>query len=138
MNKPIVIFGGSTGLVGGALKTSLWNSGYRILPLVRPETSILSDAIPWDPSSDLLDVGQLEGAEAVIHLGGAGVADRVWTRERKQLIGQSRVQSTRLLAESLARMEKKPAVFVCASAIGYYGDRAEELLNEKSSSGQDF
>jgi hypothetical protein len=80
----------------------------------------------------------MEGSEAIVHLGGASVADGRWTAARKEELRNSRVVSTRVLVDAMAQMRQKPRVFVCASAAGYYGDRGEEILTESSHSGTDF
>lgn len=80
----------------------------------------------------------MEGADAVVHLNGANVADGRWTAARKQVLRSSRVDSTRVLVDSLARLEQKPRVFVSASAVGYYGNRGEEILSESKNNGTGF
>jgi len=138
MNQTIAI-GGSTGLVGERLAKALQERGDRVLRLTRPSTSGVADesAIAWDPKAGTLERDRLAQADAVIHLGGANVAKGPWTEERKRLIRDSRVQSTALLSEALADMpaEKRPKAFLCASAIGYYGDRGDEWLDETSEPG---
>jgi uncharacterized protein (TIGR01777 family) len=91
----------------------------------------------WDPERGMLDPVALEGTDVVIHLAGEGIASR-WTAERRRAIRESRVTGTRLLAETLAKLERKPQLLISMSAIGYYGDRGDELLTEESSSGIDF
>ena len=85
-----------------------------------------------------MDPSDLEGFDAVVHLAGENVAARRWTAAQKARIRDSRVVGTRLLAEAIARLERKPAVFACASATGYYGDRGDEILDEDSAVGSDF
>jgi uncharacterized protein (TIGR01777 family) len=94
--------------------------------------------IVWDPAHGWLEAPRLEGFDAVVHLAGESVAETPWTAEKKDRIHDSRVASTRLLAETLARLEHKPAVFACASAVGYYGDRGDEELDETSPPGKGF
>jgi uncharacterized protein (TIGR01777 family) len=133
----IVISGGS-GLVGKALTNTLRAEGYTVAHLVRSAGPVTPGDIRWTPTSATIDVPALEGAEAVVHLSGANVAGGRWTLARKQLIRSSRVDTTRLLVDSLARLQQKPRVFVCASATGYYGNRGDELLTESSHHGTDF
>jgi uncharacterized protein len=92
----------------------------------------------WDPASGRLDAGALEGVDAVVHLAGESIAALRWTAAKKRAIHASRVDGTRLLADAITRSPHRPAVFVGASAIGYYGDRSEELLTERSTRGTGF
>jgi uncharacterized protein len=129
---------GSTGLVGSALIPSLIKSGHSVSRMVRSQSSAGSSDVNWDPLAGKLDKAKLEGFESVVHLAGENIASGRWTEERKNLIRDSRVKGTRLLCESLAGMERPPKVLVCASAIGYYGDRGDEILTEESKPGTDF
>jgi uncharacterized protein (TIGR01777 family) len=132
-----VLVTGSHGLIGTALIPRLRARGDRVLRLVRgtPEGS---DDIAWDPTAGTIDAAALDGVDAVVHLAGAGIGDKKWTPERKQLVLDSRTQPTGLLARTLAALERKPRVLVSASAIGYYGDRGDEILTEDSGPGEDF
>jgi len=85
-----------------------------------------------------VDLSAMEGADAIVHLSGASVGDGRWTPARKALLRSSRIDSTRVLVDSLARLRQKPRVFLCASATGYYGDRGDEILTESSEPGTDF
>jgi len=96
------------------------------------------DAIAWDPEAGVIDAGALEGIDGVVHLAGAGIGDKRWTDDRKRLILESRTKPTRLLAESLAALQKPPPVLVSGSAIGYYGHHADEPCTEDSPPGDDF
>jgi uncharacterized protein (TIGR01777 family) len=91
----------------------------------------------WDPARGALDASALSGVHAVVHLAGEPVAHR-WTAERKRAIRESRVQSTELLARAVAALPQKPRVFLSASAVGYYGDRGDDLLDESAGPGSDF
>jgi uncharacterized protein (TIGR01777 family) len=91
-----------------------------------------ADTLRWDPDSGAIDASGLEGLDAVVHLAGAGIGDKKWTDERKQLILQSRVVGTTLLATTLAGLARPPSVLVSGSAIGWYGDRGDEELTEES------
>ncbi len=131
-----IVIGGSTGLVGEPLVAALRQRGDRVVRLARPASAIAGeDSIEWNPSQGVLDPAALTGADAVIHLGGANVAAGSWTEARKKLIRDSRVQSASLLSKAMTAMARPPAAFLCASAIGYYGNRGDELLTEDSEPG---
>lgn len=127
---------GTSGLVGRALRSSLETRGWEVLPMVRSQTS--NGQIHWDPASGRIDAKMLEGLDAVVHLAGDSIADGRWNASKKQRIRDSRVRGTTLISEALAKLESKPNVFVCASAIGYYGSHREEPLDESASGGDDF
>jgi uncharacterized protein (TIGR01777 family) len=121
----------------------LTTKGHTVTRLVRPQSlenangSNGVDSLTWDPRNSKIDLNKLEGFDAVVHLAGDSVAQR-WTEARKAEIRNSRVPQTRFLAESLAKLKQKPKVFVCASAIGYYGARGSEPLNESATKGSGF
>lgn len=128
---------GSSGLIGSALRERLAVAGARVLRLVRrPESA--PDEVRWDPDNAVLDPARLEGLDAVIHLSGVGIADRRWSESRKRLLVSSRVGATRVLAESLCRLQHPPPVLVTASAIGIYGDCGDERVDESSPAGTGF
>lgn len=132
-----VAISGASGMIGGALAASLASEGLTVLRLVR-ERSAASGGVFWDPAGGTIDAASLEGVDAVVHLAGASIAER-WTTAQKQRIRDSRVLGTRLLASTLAKLRKLPAVMVSGSAIGIYGSRrGDELLHEGSSTGGDF
>ena len=135
-----VLVSGVSGPIGTALVPALRSSGAHIARLVRRGAAAdgLSDEeqIPWDPAQPISPVA-VSGFDAVIHLAGESIVGR-WTAEKKKKIRESRVAGTRNLAQALAQAKDKPQVFVCSSAIGYYGDRGEELLNEQSAPGEGF
>ena len=131
-----VLVSGATGLIGSALGKELEDDGHRVIALSRSKASS-DDVIRWDPSSGRIDASRLEGLDAVVHLAGEDIFGR-WTEEKKRKILDSRVQGTRLLAETVASLSEKPQVMVCASGINYYGDRGNELLREESESGNAF
>ncbi|HEX9504402.1 MAG TPA: TIGR01777 family oxidoreductase [Acidimicrobiia bacterium] len=132
-----VLVTGSHGLIGSALIRTLRTDGSRVRRLVRSEPEGTDD-VRWDPIAGAVDSARLEGLDAVVHLAGAGIGDRRWTPARKQLILDSRARGTRLLSETLASLARKPAVLVSGSAVGYYGDRGDDLLTEDSGSGDGF
>lgn len=131
-----VLVTGSTGLVGSALVPFLLTSGHQVARLVRSPPTAGGD-VHWDPAAGRLEPTNLEGLDAVVHLAGERITGR-WTAAKKARIRSSRVQGTRLLAETLARLARPPKTLVCASAIGYYGDRGDEVLREESPSGAGF
>lgn len=132
-----VAISGANGFIGSALSASLRADGHRVLRLIRGGVTG-GDAIGWDPDAGRIDAPALEGLDAVVHLAGAGIGDRRWTAEQKRIIRESRVRGTAVLAGAVASRERKPAVFVSGSAIGYYGNRGDEVLTERSAPGADF
>lgn len=131
-----VLIAGASGLVGSALVPALESEGAAVTRLVR--TPARTGEIEWHPNNDQLDPSQLEGFDAVIHLGGENIAAGRWTDDQKRKIRDSRVNGTHLLSEALAKLTKRPKVFVCASATGIYGDRGDEILDDQSESGGGF
>jgi len=130
---------GSRGFIGSALVTALASDGHRPIRAVRGRAVPKGvDAISWDPDAGTIDAGALEGIGAVVHLAGAGIGDARWTDARKRLILESRTVPTNLLATTLAGLATPPAVLVSASAVGYYGDRGDEIVTEDSGPGSDF
>lgn len=133
-----ILVTGSTGFVGSALVPFLAAGGYRVACLVRAEPRPGSAEVFWDPEAGVLDTARLEGLDAVVHLAGENIATGRWTAEKKARIRDSRVRGTKLLCDSLAGLKQPPKVLVCASAIGYYGDRGDEVLTEESTLGTGF
>jgi uncharacterized protein (TIGR01777 family) len=128
---------GASGLVGRQLAAFLTTGGHQVARLVRRDARG-EDEIAWDPVAGMIDSAALEGFDAVIHLAGAGIADHRWSAGRMREIRESRVSSTTLLAQTLARLERPPKVLVSASAVGFYGDRGGELLTEDAVPGSGF
>lgn len=129
---------GSSGLIGTALKRNLRAAGHRPIAVVRRAPKSGADEIRWDPDAGELDAASLEGVDAVVNLGGAGIGDKRWSDERKRIIYDSRVDSTTLLSNTLAGLTTKPRVFVSGSAVGYYGPQGDTELTESSPAGTDF
>lgn len=133
-----ILVSGSHGLVGKALINSLTRDGHEVLKLVRRERSFGAPEVEWHPNQGKIDAAHLEGFDVVVHLAGESIASGRWTESKKRAIRESREQGTSLLSETLARLSRPPSVFVSASAIGYYGNRGDELLSEESAPGDDF
>lgn len=132
-----VVVSGASGLIGSALVPHLRARGDEVLTLVRREPR-RPDEVRWDPTAGEVDVAALAGVEAAVHLSGAGVGDHRWTDAYKKTILSSRVDSTRTLARALAGLNPLPQVMVSGSAIGYYGERGDEVLTERSAPGDGF
>ena len=133
-----ILVSGSHGLVGSAVIKSLLEDKHEVVRLVRGKVAGGAPEIEWHPDQDRLDAQQLAGIDAVIHLAGESIASGRWTDEKKRKIRDSRVKSTTLLSNALAQLSQPPSVFLSASAIGYYGSRGDEVLNEQSKPGNDF
>ncbi|MFJ6751995.1 MULTISPECIES: TIGR01777 family oxidoreductase [unclassified Streptomyces] len=128
---------GSTGLIGTELLRSLREEGHDVVRLVRRPPRA-ADEVRWDPRRQEIDAAGLRGCEAVVHLAGAGVGDHRWTEAYKREIRDSRVQGTATLAAALASLDTPPRVFVCGSAIGYYGDTGDRRTDESAPAGEGF
>ncbi len=135
-----ILISGSSGLVGSAIVQSLAESGHTISRLLRPQTRVagLEGDVRWDPYSGDFDSQAAEGADAVIHLAGASIGEGRWTEERKKILRTSRVDATRHLVGALAALTSRPKIFICASAVGYFGDRGDEKLTDHTGPGNDF
>ncbi len=129
---------GASGLVGSALVAALTADGHHVARLVRSKSSGDPDSIFWDPAKSVLDGAALAGCDAVVHLAGESIAARRWNAAQKSRILSSRTRGTRLVAETMAALDAPPATLVSASAIGFYGDRGDEVLNEDSGPGEGF
>jgi uncharacterized protein len=131
-----ILMSGGSGLIGSALKARLIADGHTVVRLVR------RDARPgqfrWDPAAGVLDPAAFAGCDAVVNLSGAGIGDKRWTNAYKAELVSSRVQATELLATTMADLDHKPSVFLSGSAVGWYGDRGDERLDENSTPSDDF
>jgi uncharacterized protein len=130
-----ILLSGSSGLVGTALVPALRAAGHEVKRLVRGRVTA-PDQLSWNPG-EALAPESVSGFDAVIHLAGESIATR-WTEAKKRSIFDSRVPATQSLAAALSKAPQRPRVFICASAIGYYGDRGDEILREDSPSGGGF
>jgi uncharacterized protein len=134
-----ILVSGSSGLVGSALIPSLKGAGARIARLARPRTvqgASNEERIPWDPAQPI-SPNAVSGFDAVIHLAGESIVGR-WTASKKVRLRESRIPTTIYLAQALAQAKRKPQIFLSASAIGYYGNRGDEVLTEESNPGTGF
>ena len=132
-----ILVTGASGLIGSALVSFLTADGHAVTTLTRAHPRPGQAEAHWDTAAEKLDPMVLQGVDAAVHLAGESIAQK-WTPARKARILKSRARGTRLLSESLARLTQPPRVLICASAIGYYGDRGEEVLTEESPSGVGF
>lgn len=139
MNKHILITGG-TGLLGKQLTAALLKKGYSVSHLSRQNNN--ADAkvktYLWNVAKGTIDADCIKGVDLIVHLAGAGIADKKWTSERKQLLIESRTRSIALIYDLLKTKPNKVSSVISASGIGYYGDRGNELLTEESSPSADF
>jgi hypothetical protein len=131
-----IVIGGASGLIGSALVRHLRAGGHEVRRLVRGSGG--DRDIAWDPLAGTFDAAELSGTDALIHLSGESVASGRWTPAKKQAIRDSRVKSTRLLASALSSILDPPKTWLCASAIGWYGDRRDEWLDEDAAPGEGF
>jgi uncharacterized protein (TIGR01777 family) len=127
---------GASGLLGSALAPALAAGGHDVLRLVRREPQAPNE-VAWDPARGTIDAARLAGIDAAVHLAAANL-DRRWTEDYKREILDSRVQTTELLARTLAQLEPRPAVLLCAGGMGIYGDRGDDVLTEASEYGRGF
>ncbi|HZH32120.1 MAG TPA: TIGR01777 family oxidoreductase [Pyrinomonadaceae bacterium] len=137
-----IIVTGSSGLIGSALVAALTGRGDKVTCLVRTAAHARradgAREVLWNPARGELDASEIEGHDAAVHLAGDPVAEGRWTAEKKRRIRDSRVQGTTLLAATLAQLTRPPRTLLSASAVGYYGDRGDEVLTEASATGADF
>lgn len=133
-----VAVSGAGGLIGSALTSRLAKEGHKVFQLVRVRPPQAEGKIYWNPQCGEIDAAGLEGMDAVVHLAGENIASGRWNEAQKARIRDSRVQGTRLLAETLAGLGKPPGVLASASAIGFYGDRGEDVMREDAAAGGGF
>ncbi len=133
-----ILISGATGLVGTALAAQLRKQNHEVLRLVRPSSKDSKETdVPWDSSTGELGTGA-DGSDVVVHLAGASIAGGRWNAQRKAELRNSRIPATKKLVAALGKMQRPPSVLIAASAIGYYGDRGDEMLTESSAPGTDF
>ena len=131
-----ILVTGASGFIGTALVRHLAANGHEPLPLGRSRST--ANAVVWNPETGEIEVEKLAGIDAVIHLAGENIASGRWTAAKKQRLINSRLKGTHLIAETISKMARPPSVLVSASAVGYYGDRGNEILREESAPGRGF
>ena len=134
--KQKILISGSSGLVGSTLVNHFKSAEHDVWRLVRRDPG--QNEIFWQPANHLLEPAAIEDFDIIIHLAGENISGHRWTQKFKSLILKSRINSTSLLANTIAQLENKPKLFICASATGYYGNRADEPLTELSPAGNSF
>ena len=136
-NEKNILITGASGLIGQRLKELLRQRRHTVSSLGRTKKG--PGSFVWDIEKEFIEPGTFNNVDTIIHLAGAGVADKRWTKSRKQEIRDSRVKSTRLLFDELEKDDHKVKTFISASAIGYYGfEKSDEFLSENTSPGNDF
>lgn len=133
-----ILISGASGLVGTATAGALRADGHEVARFARQKGASSPGDVRWDPASAFIDAQTMEGADAIVHLAGAGIADARWSEARKKVLRDSRMNSTRTLVDAIAQLQQKPRVLIAASGVGYYGDRGDETLTESSSNGNGF
>ncbi|NDZ83738.1 TIGR01777 family protein [Streptomyces sp. SID10853] len=132
-----IAIAGASGLIGTALGRSLRADGHEVVRLVR-RAAKAADEVEWDPAREQVDTAGLTGCDAVVNLAGAGVGDHRWTDAYKKELRDSRVLGTATLADAVASLDVPPAVFLCGSAVGYYGDTGDRPVDESAPPGEGF
>ncbi len=132
-----ILITGASGFIGQALIKHLTSQNHQVLTLVRGVPTQKNE-IAWQPSAQTIDAKRLNGLDAAIHLAGENIAGGRWSKDRKNRIRSSRIDGTHLLAKTLAQCPNPPSVLISASAIGYYGDRGDDMLSEDSTPGTGF
>jgi uncharacterized protein len=133
-----IAISGSHGLVGDYVRNGLRGEGHDVIRIIRRRRSDRAQVVHYSVRDQTVDLLKLEGTHAVIHLAGEPIANERWTPQKMKAIHDSRVEGTRLISEACAEVKLRPKVLLCASAIGYYGDRGDELLDESSAPGEGF
>jgi uncharacterized protein (TIGR01777 family) len=133
-----ILVSGAGGFIGSALAPFLTTGGHEVLRLSRSKPEHDESVVQWNPLHREIDLSSLNGVHAVVHLAGENLGARRWSRQKKDRIRTSRIDGTRFLCESLAKLPDPPRVFVSASAVGYYGNRGDQVLDEASPPGAGF
>ncbi len=138
INPLVIAISGASGLVGESLSAFLSTAGHSVKKLVRSKEMLKEDEIYWNPYNGEIELKKLEGVDVVINLSGESIASKRWSTEQKRKILNSRIETTKLLVDSIGQLSNRPKLFLSASAIGFYGDRGDEECSELSSAGEGF
>ena len=133
-----IAISGSHGMVGDYVRNKLKGEGHDVVRILRRRRGDRAPDIYMSMREGTVDMRKFEGQQAVIHLAGSPIVGKRWNRERKAEIYESRVNGTRILCEAIAKVKRRPRILLCASAVGYYGNRGDEVLDESSESGEGF
>jgi uncharacterized protein (TIGR01777 family) len=133
-----IVISGASGLIGSALIPTLEEAGHEVIQLVRTSEAERPDTARWDPATGEIDTAVIDGTDAVINLNGRSIADGRWNDAVKEELRSSRLDSTRTLTDAIKGSNNPPALLLNASAVGYYGDRGDETLDEDSRAGEGF
>ncbi|MCF8114227.1 MAG: TIGR01777 family oxidoreductase [Desulfotignum sp.] len=133
-----ILVSGASGTIGSALVPFLRTRGHEVIRLVRHTKNLAADEVFWNPYKDILDMRAVGPVDAVINLNGVDISRKKWTEKQKQKIMDSRIQPTRLLAQKITGLARKPSVFISSSAIGFYGEGQDAVLSEASAMGDSF
>ncbi len=138
MAKRRIAISGASGLIGKALLSALNPDNYELMALVRQRSTAPVQQVLWNHGQKQIEAQKLENLDTLVHLAGESIAALRWTSRKKKLIRDSRVNGTKFLCENLAKLKNPPRVLLCASAVGYYGNRGDEILSEESAPGSGF
>lgn len=133
-----IALSGSSGFIGSALREHFEALGHKVIPILRKRTTQTNDEIFWNIEANEIERDKLENFDVLIHLAGEGIANKLWSKRQKQKISKSRILGTRLLVDTVCKLKNPPKLVVAASAIGFYGNRKDELLDEHSKKGEGF
>jgi uncharacterized protein (TIGR01777 family) len=133
-----ILIAGSSGMVGRPLQRVLSAAGHAVFPLIRPPRIAAAGQVAWNPKTGAMDLDAAAGADAVVNLAGSNIGEQRWTESRKALLRTSRIDSTRALVAAIGKLDPRPRALVSASAVGYFGDRHDEPLDENSPAGDGF
>lgn len=133
-----ILIAGASGLVGQELIPYLTKMGHQVKKLVRDSTLLREGEFLWNPENHQVDLSAFEGCDAVINLAGENISSGRWNESKKKSILSSRINATNTLVNAILQLQKAPKIFINASAIGYYGNRGDEILDEASRPGEDF